>query len=84
MAGMFHMALSRAKVTITRPDGSTEVHDQVTATMRDGQARARKFAQDVATMPATELVRHTGKHFTIVGPDGTSWDVLRDCGCGGG
>lgn len=84
MAGMFHMALSRAKVTITRPDGSTEVHDQVTATVRDGQARARRFAQDVATMPVAELTRHHGKWYTLKALDGTEWDVLRDCGCGGG
>lgn len=84
MAGMFHMALSRCKVTITAPDGSTELHTEVTATVRDGMAKARKFAADVATMPATELVRITGKHYTIVGPDGTTWDVLRDCGCSGG
>jgi len=84
MTAALHPPTVPTTLTITRPDGSTEVHDQVTATMRDGQARARKFAQDVATMPATELVRHTGKHFTIRGADGTEWDVLRDCGCGGG
>lgn len=85
MAGMFHMALSRADVTVTHPDGTTEKHMQVTATLRDGTGRARKFAQDVATLAnVTELVRHTGKHYTLKAADGTEWDVLRDCGCGGG
>lgn len=79
---MFHMALSRATVTVSGPEGTT-VHKEVTATVRDGVAKARKFGQDVATMPAKELTRHTGKHFTVVGPDGLTWDVLRDCGCGG-
>lgn len=83
MAGMFHMALSRAKVTITHPDGAIEVHDEVTATLRDGVAKARKFARDVASMPATNMVRHSGKEFTITAEDGTTWHVLRDCGCGG-
>lgn len=85
MAGAFRMALSRATVTATYPDGRTELIGQkslVTATVRDGVARAKTGSQYVAEMPATELVRHGSKHFTVVGPDGTTWDVLRDCGCG--
>lgn len=84
MAGAFRMALSRAQVTITPPGGgAAEVLTEVTATVRDGQAKARKYARDLATMPAAELTRHNSTHFTVVGPDGTTWDVLKDCGCSG-
>lgn len=84
MAGAFRMALSRAKVLVTAPDGTTEVHDQVTATVRDGIAKARRYSTDVATMPATELTQHTSRHFTITGPDGTTWVVTKPCNCGSG
>lgn len=84
MAGSYRMALARAKVTATAPDGQVTVYDEVTATVRDGKALARKFSQDLATMPATDLVRHTSRHFTITGPDGTVWDVAKPCNCGGG
>lgn len=83
MAGQFRMALTRAKVTITPPDGPERVEDQVTATVRDGVARLKRHAAQVAEMPATDLVRASSRNFTITGPDGTVWHVVKDCNCTG-
>lgn len=84
MAGAFRMALSRAKVTVTLPDGTPgPVYDEVTTTVRDGHAKARKYAVDQAVMPVAELTTHTSRHFTIVGTDGTVWDVAKPCNCRG-
>ena len=83
MAGAYRMALSRAKATITTPDGGEQVEKNVTATVRDGKARLKRGNVVVAEMDATELDRRNGRHYLVTGADGTVWDVLRDCGCGG-
>lgn len=83
MAGAYRMALARARVVATAPDGSVATLDQQTVSVRDGQAVAKRNQQVTATMPVAELVRRTGRDFTIVGTDGTTWVVTKPCNCGG-
>lgn len=81
MAGAYKLLMSRAKVTISGeydrsiPSATVSVRDGVaTITSRD----SAPIIMDVAT------VTRSGKAATITGTDGTTWEVKRGCGCGGG
>jgi hypothetical protein len=83
MAGAYRMALSRATVELRSPDGTLQdTLTNVTATVRDGVARARTGSRQVAEMPAEQLVRDGKRAFIVTGTDGATWVVTKPCNCG--
>lgn len=84
MGGAYRFALSRADVIVQDPQGQViATHAGTTVTIQDGVARATVGATTVATMVVAEVTRTGRKKATITAPDGSSWLVSKDCGCGG-
>ena len=85
MAGAYRMALSRATVEVRDPAGNlVATHPGVTATVRDGVARAKAGSVIVAELADAELQVQGRKAYTVTGADGTTWTVTKPCGCSGG
>jgi hypothetical protein len=85
MAGAYRLALSRATVEVTDPAGQlVATHTGVTATVRDGVARAKAGSVVVAEMAGAELLATSRKAYSVRGADGTTWSVTKPCGCSGG
>jgi hypothetical protein len=86
MAGAYRIALSRATVEVLNAEGATiGGHTAVTFSVRDGVAKLRTGAAQVAEMPITGDVERTGRNaYTVTGTDGTVWLVTKPCGCAGG
>lgn len=81
MAGAYKLLMSRAKVTVTGE--YYRLISSATVSVRDGVAMLTSRDAAPITMDVASVTR-TGKAATIVGTDGTTWEVKRGCGCGGG
>lgn len=79
MAGAVKLSMTRAKVTT--PAGITT---SATVTVQDGVATIRTRGAEPVTMAVAKVERTSAKRATITGADGTTWEVQRGCGCGGG
>lgn len=80
MAGGYRLLMSRAKVTVSHPalPGDDVVHTATTVTVRDGVAKLTGRAGElVAPLTGVTVQRHSARRATVVGDDGTVWQVER-------
>ena len=86
MAGGYKLMMTRATVTVMAPEGTGMIGNPVkaaTVSVRDGVATLSSAIQSVSMDVAT-VARSSAKRATVTGVDGTTWEIVRGCGCGGG
>ncbi len=84
MAGGYQLLVSRAKVTVTTPDGSTTEVPTAQVSVRDGVARYQPRGQAPVSAPGV-LNEKSSRSAVITLDDGTVWTITKkSCGCGGG
>ncbi len=83
MAGGYQLLMTRAKVTVTRPDDEDYSVPTATVSVRDGVAKYSANGQE--TTAAVASVTKDRRTATVTMTDGSVWTVARQgCGCGGG
>jgi len=80
MAGGYKLIMTRATATID----AGEPIKAATVTVRDGVATLDVKGAETLTMDVATVARSSAKRATVTGVDGTTWEIVRGCGCGGG
>ncbi len=80
MAGGYKLMMTRATVTV----GGDEPIKAATVSVRDGVATIAVQGAEPLTMDVATVARSSAKRATVTGVDGTTWEIVRGCDCGGG
>jgi len=80
MAGGYKLMMATATVTI----GGDVPIKAATVSVRDGVATLSAPGAEPLTMDVATVARSSAKRATVTGVDGTTWEIVRGCGCGGG